>query len=182
MTDFADPTPPLETERMRLRAYRETDFHAFAAFYQTDASRFVGGPLDAHAAWRTLAAVIGHGYLRGYGAWALEEKSSGSYVGQVALWNPEGWPEPEVGWMIDAKAQGRGYATEAGERARRYAYEVLGWPRIVSCIEHANTASIAVAERLDAAYEGDAPHPDGRVFAVYAHPTPKALGLKETRP
>ena len=75
-------------------------------------------------AWR---CILGHWALRGYGHWAIEEKAGGRFVGYSGLWNPEGWPEPEVMWGLMADAHGRGYATEAARRAREFAYRKLGW-------------------------------------------------------
>ncbi len=175
MTPIDAATPPLETERLRLRAYRPEDFPAFATFYADPVSRFVGGPCAAHEAWRLFAYFAGHAAIRGYGAWALEEKASGAYVGHVALWNPESWPEPEVGWILLPAAQGAGYATEAARRARAYAYEALGWDRLVSCVDPANQASQRVVARLGGVFDYDYAHPDGRQLRVYAHPTPTAL-------
>ncbi|HKK35900.1 MAG TPA: GNAT family N-acetyltransferase, partial [Paracoccaceae bacterium] len=105
--------PELETERLRLRAPSEADFEPFAAFYATERSRFVGGPLPRGKVWRSHAALVGHWALRGYGWWSLEERATGALAGRVGLFHPEGWPEPEIGWTLFDGFEGRGYATEA---------------------------------------------------------------------
>ena len=78
-----------------------------------------------------MATYLGHWALRGYGNWAIEEKASGALVGYSGLWNPEGWPEPEMMWGLAADAHGRGYATEAARRARAFAYRDLGWTTLI---------------------------------------------------
>ena len=48
-----------------------------------------------------MAVFVGHWALRGYGLWAAEERCTGKFVGRIGLWNPEGWPGLEVGWLLD---------------------------------------------------------------------------------
>ena len=75
---------------------------------------------------------------------------------RTGLHNPDGWPGPEVGWTLDRKFWGQGYATEAGRAAIAYAFDVLGWEHIISVIHPENLRSIRVAERLGMRYERDA--------------------------
>lgn len=146
--------PELETERLLLRGWRSEDFESFAAFYADEATaRFVGGVEDRSQAWRRLAAIVGHWALRGYGTWAVEERSSGRFAGGVGLWRPEGWPELELGYWLVAEAHGKGYATEAGAAARDYAFDRLGAETLVSYIRPDNEPSKRVAERLGARFE-----------------------------
>jgi RimJ/RimL family protein N-acetyltransferase len=127
--------PALETERLRLRGWRAEDHGPFTEFCGNEATaRFVGGLCGPDDAWRRMAGQIGHWVLRGFGSWAIEEKSSGSWVGYSGLWFPHGWPEPELMWGLAAHAHGRGYATEAARRGREYAYRQLGWKTLISCI------------------------------------------------
>jgi len=112
--------------------------------------------------------------LRGYGSWVLEEKTSGDWVGYSGLWRPEGWPEPEVMWGLAADAQGRGYATEAAQRARAFAYGELGWTTLISCIDPENLPSQRVAERLGAKREG-AMELRGSTVGIYRHPDRESL-------
>ena len=100
--------PTLETERLRLRGWREEDLNAYAAFIANEATaRFLGGTGNRQNAWRRMAMLVGHWVLRGYGPWVIEEKSSGRWIGYSGLWNPEGWPEPEVMWGLAADCHGK---------------------------------------------------------------------------
>jgi RimJ/RimL family protein N-acetyltransferase len=164
--------PTLETERLLLRPNRPEDFEAYAAFYRTERSHLRGGPKGRFDAWVQFAAEIGHWSLRGYGFWAVEEKATGAYCGQVGLWNPEGWPAPEVGWLVWAEHEGKGYACEAACRARAYAYETLGWTEVASCISEGNTRSIRLAERMGARLDRRAARPGRPDALVYLHPKP----------
>jgi len=146
----------LTTARLRLRQFTETDLDAYASLCaDTEVMRYLGdrGPLSREDAWRQLAMLAGHWTLRGYGMWAVEELSSGAFVGRVGLHYPEGWPEREVAWALAREYWGRGYAYEAAVAALRVAFEKLDWPRVVSLIAPLNLRSIRLAERLGERFE-----------------------------
>lgn len=167
--------PKLETERLILRTPCENDLHADVEFFASDAARFVGGPLRRDETWRLVASLLGHWVLRGYGYWSVDEKDTGTYVGRIGLWFPEGWPEPEVGWTLMNHATGKGYATEAALAARTYAYDVLGWETAISLIDLDNLASKAVAKRLGAQFEYHYEHPKFGTTEIWRHPAPSDL-------
>ena len=93
----------LQTERLDLRMFREADFDAYADIC-TDAevARYLGDgkPLSRIDAWRSLAAILGHWQLRGYGLWAVEERATGVLIGRIGCYFPSGWPGFEVGWAL----------------------------------------------------------------------------------
>ena len=167
--------PQLTTERLTLRAPASGDMEALCAFYASDRSRFVGGPLTREQTWRQLATEIGHWTLRGYGRWMVDVTETGATVGMVGLWNPEGWPEPEIGWDLMNGHEGKGYATEAGEAARAYAYDILGWSTAISLVKPENLGSARVALRLGAWLDGEYAHPRFGKLDIYRHPAPDTL-------
>lgn len=166
-------TLTLETERLILRRPREADYLPEVAFYQTEASKFVGGPKPAHQVWRNIAMLMGHWEIRGYGFWAVEEKATGTYVGRAGPWFPLGWKEPEIGWTLMPSATGKGYATEAAMAARAHAYarDGLGWDTAISQIDPKNDPSKAVATRLGATYESTYDDPEYGPIEVWRHPS-----------
>jgi RimJ/RimL family protein N-acetyltransferase len=145
--------PTLETERLVLRPFRESDLDSYMAMMQAEPVRTslrVPDGYDRYDAWSGMAAWLGQWELRGSGAWALEEKASGAFVGRAGLHRPEraDWPGLEVGWTLHPDHWGRGYATEAGARAVAYAFEDMRTPELFSIILPENQRSIAVARRL----------------------------------
>lgn len=142
--------PRLETDRLILRAMREEDFEAWASFLaDPDVVRYLWGePQPRSDAWRQMAMTLGHWVLRGYGMWAVERKSDGAFMGRVGMINPEGWPGLEVGWTLGRPYWGQGYATEAALASMRYAFLTQPVDRVISCIDHENKASQAVALRV----------------------------------
>lgn len=148
--------PTLETERLVLRPFAETDLGGFAAMYaDPEVVRHLGDgrPLTRAATCRTMALFVGHWELRGYGQWALVEKATGRLIGRTGLWNPEGWPGLEVGWLLDRACWGRGFATEAAGASLEYAFGQLGAKRVISVIAPANLRSVRVAERIGETFE-----------------------------
>jgi len=141
----------LTTDRLALRMLRESDLDAYAEMCaDPEVMRYIGDgqPLARPLAWRNLAMMVGHWALRGYGLWAVEERSSGVLVGRIGFWYPEGWPGFELGWMLRRAFWGRGYATEAARAALPIAFTQMKQPHVISLIHPENAASIRVAERL----------------------------------
>ena len=140
----------LETERLILRPFIEGDFEQYATIMaDAQVAKYLGDgrPLARGDAWRQMAMVLGHWQLRGYGPWAVEARETGSLVGRVGFFNPDGWPGFELGWILGREYWGRGYATEAAARALPFAFHELGEDHVISLIRPDNFASIRVAER-----------------------------------
>lgn len=172
---FTFDIPTLETERLILRAPRQSDFAPFADFYGSERASFVGGPLSAELAWRMLAMETGHWALRGYGRWIAEEKATGLAVGMIGLFNPEGWLEIEIGWDLFNGFEGRGFATEAARAARRHAYGTMGLRTVMSLVKPPNAASARVAERLGCVLEGTFLHERHGPMNVWRHPASEVV-------
>lgn len=143
-------TPVIETERLILRAPAQEDFDAGWAEFHGDAEcmRYLGGAMPRSVAWRALAQVVGMWSLRGFGQFSAIERATGRWVGRVGPWRPEGWPAPEVGWMLHRSAWGQGYATEAAGASLRFVFETLGWTSVAHMIHPENFGSQAVARRI----------------------------------
>lgn len=147
----------LETERIRLRRYRESDFeNHYRLCADPNLMRYLigGKPMSRLEAWRHMAFLVGHWELRGYGYFAAEEKASGQFIGRLGFTNPEGWPGFEVGWTLLPEFQGKGFATEGGRFLLNYAFTELGKDHVISVIHPDNKPSIRVAERLGETLEG----------------------------
>jgi RimJ/RimL family protein N-acetyltransferase len=145
-------TTTLETERLLLREWRVDDFESFAAMMaEPEVMRLLaidGKPFPRFAAWQGLCSTIGHWVLRGFGMFAVIEPSTGAFVGRVGPWEPEGWPDLEIGWTLRSAYWGKGYATEAASRCIAYAFTELRRSHVVSLILAENRRSIRVAERI----------------------------------
>jgi RimJ/RimL family protein N-acetyltransferase len=143
--------PDVHTDRLLLRQLGQEDLEAYAEMCaDPEVMRYIadGAPLTRELAWRNMATMLGHWQLRGYGVWAAVERTTGTLVGRIGCWNPEGWPGFEIGWMLRRAYWGQGYATEGARAALQFAFEELNQPQIISLIHPLNAASMGVAQRL----------------------------------
>ena len=167
--------PNLQTERLILREFCADDINAMANIYaEPDVARFItmdGKPQSRENAWRSMATMMGHRALRGYGMWAAEEKSTSQLVGFVGPHFPEGWPGQEIGWAIDKSKWGLGYATEAARASLDFAFTTLRWPRVIHIINPLNERSIAVAEKIGSRKDSVWTR-EGKELLIYAQTNP----------
>ncbi len=88
--------PVLETERLRLRGPKLSDFETYAAFTSSPRAAFVGGAVPRVQAWRAFGHLTGHWALRGYSMFIIADKATDAPLGMSGPYFPEGWPEPEI--------------------------------------------------------------------------------------
>lgn len=143
--------PRIETARLVLREWRDSDIDAYAALCaDPEVMRYLAAnqALSREDAWRQMAMFAGHWMLRGFGMWAVELRETGELAGRIGCHQPEGWPGFEIGWTLRREFWGRGLAAEGARAAMHYAFGPLGRDHVISVIHPANQRSIALAERL----------------------------------
>ena len=160
MTSFDDTTarsaPTLETERLRLRAFRRDDLDCFAAtLADPEVVRYLGAePFSREESLRRLFLAAGQWALTGMGMWAVEIKSDGRLAGHCGFFDmerdmvPSIIGQPEMGWIFDRSVHGQGIAREACEAALGWADQTLGAVDIPAIISLDNAASMRLAGRL----------------------------------
>jgi len=151
--------PTLETDRLRLRPFLDSDIDEYAALNaDPEVMRHMGGPWDRGRSWRHMAFLIGHWHLLGNGTWAVTEKETGAFLGRIGFSEPEGWPGCELAWALGRRWWGFGYATEGARAALDHAFNVLHKDRVISLINPENHASLRVAGRLGQRLQGRVDH------------------------
>jgi len=90
-----------------------------------------------------------HAESPGFGYWAVEEKATGRFVGWVHFRPAPGRPEdePELGYRLERRAWGRGYATEASRAVLDKAFRDQGVRRVFAETMVVNAASRRVMEK-----------------------------------
>jgi len=147
--------PVLETPRLRLRGHTLADLEACTAMWgDPDTTKHIGGrPFTAEESWARVLRYAGHWALLGYGFWAIEEKASGTYIGDTGIADFKREIEsplsgcPEVGWAIVASARGKGYATEAMQAVTAWGDVRFKGATTVCIIDLDNQPSMRVAEK-----------------------------------
>jgi RimJ/RimL family protein N-acetyltransferase len=143
----------IQSDRLRLRAWRDSDRDAFAALNaDPEVTQDLGGPLDRAASDakfdRYGAAFDRHGFCR----WAVEDMN-GKFLGYTGLMpsrpgHPLG-PHADIGWRLVRSAWGRGYATEAAKASLRDAFERVHLRDALAYTSADNFRSRAVIARLN---------------------------------
>jgi RimJ/RimL family protein N-acetyltransferase len=147
--------PIIETDRCRLRVHRAEDFDACAAMWADPiVTRYIGDkPFSKEETWARLLRFIGHWTLLGFGYWAVEDKRTGNFIGEIGFadYKRDIQPSidgiPEIGWVLVPSAHGKGYATETVRAALAWGDAHFGAKRTVCLIHPDNVASVHVAEK-----------------------------------
>jgi RimJ/RimL family protein N-acetyltransferase len=143
----------VDTARLRLRQWRESDREPFAALNADPAvMEFFLSPLSRESSDASIDAWQSQLASRGWSNWALELKASGELLGFTGLSIPRRVlpfsPCVEVGWRLARTHWGQGYATEAARAALEVGFVRLDLPEIVSFTTVGNVRSRAVMERI----------------------------------
>jgi ribosomal-protein-alanine N-acetyltransferase len=143
----------IETERLILRAWQESDRAPFAAM-NADAQvmEFFGFTRDRAESDRLVERLMAHIDRHGFGFWTLERKEDGAFLGFTGLqhvpFEAAFTPAVEIGCRLARTAWGKGYATEAALASLDHGFGALGLEEIVSFAVAANRRSRAVMERI----------------------------------
>lgn len=146
--------PALETARLRLRAHEIHDYdRSWEMWNDPVVTRFLGVPTPTRQqCWSRIMTYRGMWPLLGYGYWAIEEKSTGSYIGEGGFGQfkrdiiPEMQNVPEIGFAFMSAVHGKGYGTEAVRAIVAWGDEYLDSKRTVCVVNEANTASLRIVQ------------------------------------
>lgn len=160
-----DFVPTFDTRRIHLRGAVPEDLDDLDTFFSSEDSRYVGGPRPRMETWTALCAGVGHWALRGFGLWILTDRHEGKVIGVAGLQQPDGWPEPELIWVLFSDYTGLGLATEAIQGIRGYVATNFGIKTPISLIYPEYKKVVTMAEKMGARRIKDVLIPDGPVPA-----------------
>ncbi len=148
--------PRLETKRLRLRQHTLQDFDALHAMWGEPAvyRHIAGRPSSREESWSRLLRYLGHWALLGYGYWAVEERSTGDFLGEMGFADfhrdidPPFAGRPELGWILKTSAHGKGYATEALTAIASWGDAHFEAPETACIISPGNEPSIRLARKI----------------------------------
>lgn len=140
----------LETERLILRQFQHSDWDDLhELFSDEECVKYTTKVLfEKWQTWRMLACYPGHWQYRGYGPYAVVEKTSQKMIGPIGLWYPGDWPETEIKYSICKKFWGKGYAYEAALKVKQEAFSRNLFKRLISLIVPENKKSISLSKKL----------------------------------
>lgn len=158
--------PVMETDRLIVRMWRDSDLAPFAALNaDPEVMRYLPERLTRVRSDALAARIRARHSAQGFGYWALELKSGAPFIGFAGVnhapFEAPFTPAVEIGWRLAHDHWGRGLGTEAARAVLAYAFETLRLQEIVSFTVPANRRSRAVMERLGMTRDplGDFDHP-----------------------
>jgi len=143
----------LTTPRLVLRQWQERDLRSFAELNaDPEVMRYFPAVLTRDESDELAATIQATLAQQGWGLWAVEVPAVASFIGFVGLnsvrFQAHFTPAVEVGWRLDLRFWGYGYATEAAHAALGIGFEALGLAQVVSFTAAVNERSTRVMERL----------------------------------
>ena len=141
----------LETPRLVLRELELGDLDFIAELLgHPEVMHFWPKPYTREGAEAWIRKSQGRYAQEGHGYWLALNKANGQPIGQAGLLQQEfdGVIETGIGYIIHRPFWRQGYATEAAECCRDYAFDKLGKERIVVLVRPENVVSQSVARRI----------------------------------
>jgi len=151
----------LETARLVIRTFDAGDADAWVAmFNDPEVIRFIPGPAQTletfHIALEKRHAMEAE---LGYAMWAVDEKPTGTFIGQCGL-RPAATMDPSAGSEIDlayhltSASWNKGYATEVVIAVLAHALTAGGLEGVMAVALPENVGSWRVMEKAGMRYEG----------------------------
>ena len=147
---MSGPNFILETQRLRLREFIPEDVDALALILSdAETMRYYPTLFDRAGVEEWIARNRRRYAANGQGLWAMILKSTGELIGDcgVTVQTVDGVDELEVGYHLRRDHWGCGYATEAAQACRDWAFANRKAKYVISLVRPENLASCRVAER-----------------------------------
>ena len=143
----------LETERLILREWRDSDLEPFAALNaDPEVMEFFPKLMTGDETAAMIERFRARHAADGFCFWATQEKQTGNFIGFVGLGRPlfeaNFMPCVEIGWRLARPYWGRGYAPEAAIAALQDGFENHKLDEIVDFTAALNAKSIRVMEKI----------------------------------
>ena len=147
------PVPVIETPRLLLRPHCPADLPDCAVMWADPVvTRFTSGrAFNREEVWARLLRYAGHWLWLDYGFWAMQDKATGAFAGELGFaeverdMNPK-FDVPEAGWVLAPQFHGRGYGSEA--LAAVLAWADARMPATTCMIHPENAPSLRLAAKF----------------------------------
>jgi RimJ/RimL family protein N-acetyltransferase len=143
----------IDTQRLRLRPWVGVDREPFACLNgDAQVMEYFPALLSRSESDALADRIQAHFEAHGWGLWAVEVPGVVAFAGFIGLARPRFeshfTPCVEVGWRLDPRFWGHGYATEGASAAVTFGFETLALAEIVSFTVPTNVRSTRVMERI----------------------------------
>jgi len=144
----------IETERLTLRQWRDTDRAPFIVLCQSpEVMACLGGPATEKQVDGAIARAHASQARNGFCFWPIERRADGAFLGFCGLKIADvaGTPiegDIEISWRLRQDAWGQGYAREAALATLRWVWAHLDAARVIAMTVPHNRASWGLMERI----------------------------------
>ena len=146
----------IETQRLLLREYTTDDFDAlFEIMSDPETMQHYPAPFDEARTRRWIEWNLENYVKYGFGLWAVVLKETGEFIGDcgITIQKIDGENLPEIGYHIHKKYWRRGFAKEAAQAVRDWAFANTDYPSLYSYCKYTNEASYKTAEAIGMHFE-----------------------------
>lgn len=149
----------IETERLRIRKFIPTDItQLYKLLSNSDVMRFsVAGPMTLEQTKKFVEDTIKSYDKSQLAMWAVELKENSILIGITGFFtvNTQQGLEHEIGYRFLPEYQGQGFATEAANAVKQFAFDKIKIRKFLAFIVPENVVSIKVAEKIGMRYVRD---------------------------
>ena len=141
----------LATKRLFLREMGQEDYSDLSSLLQDRAVMYAyEHDFTAEDVQEWLDRQLRRYREDGYGLWAMILRETGEFIGQVGLTRQDAAGEEvlEIGYLLKHAFWHQGFASEATEASKEYAFQIMHAPKVCSIIKADNIASQKVAKGL----------------------------------
>ena len=143
----------LETERLLLRRWKESDREPFAQMNADPrVMEFLPDILTREESDELIDRIENHFENHGFGLYAVEVKQEQQFIGfmglHVATFQAHFTPAVEIGWRIASSHWNKGFSTEGSLEVVRFAFNHLRLDGLVSFTVPENVGSRRVMEKI----------------------------------
>ena len=144
-----EPNAPIETERLLLRPFRESDAEAFFECCQNPNIGNNAG-WKPHGSLEESQEILRSVFISQSGIWAIILKEDGRLIGSVGIIPDPKRENPQarmLGYWLDESHWGKGYMTEAVQSVLDYGFNILQLSLITANCDPHNERSQQVLKR-----------------------------------
>lgn len=154
----------IETERLIIREWKEADVAKFAEINSDkEVMRYFPAVLTEEESKGLYQRIIAEFEKETYGVYAIEEKSTGDFLGCVGfhkiMFDAGFKGGVEILWRLKASCWNKGYATEAAKRVLEIG-RAIGLNKVYSFTAVVNKPSERVMQKIGMRHEREFEHPE----------------------
>lgn len=142
-----------QSERLGFRNWKDSDLSAMAAISANPAvMEFFPNTQSKEHTQAFIKRMQVAFEEKGFCYFAVDTLADQNFIGFIGLceqtYETDFTPCVDIGWRLDPKFWGKGYATEGAKRCLQYAFEDLNLEEVLSIAPQINTKSIKVMDKI----------------------------------